>query len=106
MWAMKRTFMGISLAAAAVGAALTVVPAAPASADTENCVSHAEWDSATGRALNPTQVEAIFDVYGVYAGENDRGYKRRYNLCDNWTDAVGVIWFAWSDGDSYDWTLR
>lgn len=88
-------------------AALFLVPVAPVTlADTDNCVSHGEYDQLHG-GMSVTQVYNLFDVYGVYDGDGpDNTFKRAYRSCWAPGERKVVVFFNYDSGNSVDWAIR
>jgi uridylate kinase len=99
----------------AVGAAVLAVVAVGsyaingnnnASADTENCVTHGEYDQ-TDVLMSPSDIEFIYDVGGVYVDTpSEDTFARDYrSLC--WTDTEEIrVRFDQQSGLSINWNLR
>lgn len=96
--------LATSLAAAIVTGSF-LLPTYGAMGDTENCVTHAEYDR-TENGLTPSDVELIYDVYGSYAGDNERGYWRQYRTCWAPGEREIIVRYSWNSGRSYDWLIR
>lgn len=93
------------LAAATLAAGILVAPG-PASADTENCASVAEYDRLEV-LMSPGSVERLFDIPGYFLGELDNGnYKRGYKTCWNPTERRIVIWYDGDSSLSIRWDIR
>jgi hypothetical protein len=104
-----KTRVGLGVAALAVAGAGTYGITAlnsDASADTENCVTHGEYDQ-TDVFMSPSTIESIYDVNGSFVDTaSDSTFARVYHsLC--WTDAEEIIVrFDQDSGLSINWNLR
>jgi hypothetical protein len=104
-----KTRVGLGVAALAVaGAGAYGITAlnSDASADTENCVTHGEYDQ-TDVLMTPETVESIYDVNGTYVDTPDPNTFARvyHSLC--WTDTEEIIVrFDSASGRSINWNVR
>lgn len=97
---MRRTIITLALAVAGVTAAT-----APAVADTENCVSLAEFDN-TRHGESPVEVAQRFDVYGFIIEDEGANFRRGYRAC--WAPGVrqAVVVFSYDTGGAVNHYVR
>jgi hypothetical protein len=104
-----QTRVGVGVAALAVAGAGTYAITAlnnGASADTENCVTHGEYDQ-TDVFMSPSTVESIYDVNGVFIDTaSEDTFARVYrSLC--WTDTEEIrVAFDQQSGLSINWRVQ
>lgn len=101
----------IAVAIACLGLAGLTQPArateaaTAATADTETCVTHAEFDATTTRET-VNQIAARFDVYGFYLDDTANHFRRGYKTC--WAPGVrqAVVVYSYDTMTSIDWYVR
>lgn len=91
--------------ASGLGLAGLMLTPAPAFADTESCVSLAEYDN-TVAGLSPVQVATRYDVYGVFIGDTDHRFKRAYRSCWAPGQRQAVVVYSYDDTESVNWYVR
>ncbi len=105
-WQVRTTAIASSvLLAAGVSVALSEVNN-DASADTENCVTHAEYDQ-TDVFMNSATIESIYDVWGQKIDTPDPDtFARIYRTC--WAPDTREVIVRYDDasGLSINWNVR
>ena len=101
--------LGLGVAALAVAGAGTYAITAlnnDASADTENCATHGEYDQ-TDVLMNPGDVEFIYDVYGQYVDtDNPDTFARTYKTCWAPLDREIIVRYDQQSALSINWDVR
>lgn len=80
--------------------------AGPATADTERCLSHNEFDNLY-YGMSRIEVFNLVDIYGNYLGDSaDQGqYRVGYNIC--WSDERrAVLRYSYDTGGLEEWNIR
>ena len=93
------------ITAAAIAALAPCFVASTAHADTEGCVSHAEFDN-TYYGETVSHVATRFDIYGFYIDDTNSTFRRGYRTC--WAPGVrqGVVVYSYDTGGAVNWYVR
>jgi hypothetical protein len=77
-----------------------------ASADTENCATHGEYDQ-TDVFMSPSTVESIYDVYGQYVDTpNEDTFARTYRTCWAADTREIIVRYDQASALSINWDVR
>lgn len=77
-----------------------------ASADTENCATHGEYDQ-TDVLMSPGDVEAIYDVFGQYVDTaSEDTFARTYHVCWAPDTREIIVRFDQQSALSINWDVR
>jgi hypothetical protein len=102
-----RTSLGVAaLAVAGAGAYGITALNSDASADTENCVTHAEYDQ-TDAFMSSATIEGIYDVWGekIDTPDPDTFVRLYHSLC--WTDTEDIrVAYDQTSGLSINWRVQ
>ncbi len=99
---MKRTLLVIPTAVS-LGAVLVIAP--PASADTENCATHGEYDQLEV-LWSPGHVSEVFDIPGWISYVDDQEFRKSYRTCWDFDGTKIVVRYDINTGLSFDWFTR
>lgn len=104
--ASKKTFATLAAAMVVSGvASYVVIDSERAAADTESCVTKAEYDQ-TDVFMSPARIEQIYDVNGVFGNtaSPDTFARIYHSLCWTNSEAIRIV-FDQDSGLSIRWRL-